>query len=207
VSLAVMPESKTAQKRGNPGMRQPMISTFFSQTAKGPQTAARSEPLSSSSSPIDLTISDGEEPPAKKPKMEHKKTLVCTTPERRLQNLPTPASRWRYDPTPSPEKRLVDPEAKKRRELFAKQLLEEDSPLVDPTGASSDGHGLPSDHADGELVSSEAESDNKFKHLQELFARKTEQKKNRKAAQERPSKKRAELGPSGEPYTALELQV
>jgi len=200
-------ESKAAQKRGNAGMRQPMISTFFSQTAKGPQAGASSEPLPSSSSPIDLTVSDDEEPPTKKKKMAHKPTLACTTPERQPQNPHTPASRWRYDPTPSPEKRPVDPEAKKRRELFAKQLLAEDSPLVDLTGASSDGHGLPSDHADGEPDSSEAESDSKFKHLQELFARKAEQKKKGKAVQERPSKKRAELGPSGEPYTALELQV
>jgi hypothetical protein len=40
-----------------------------------------------------------------------------------------------------------------------------------------------------------------------MFARKTEQKKKRKVTQERTSKKQPELGPSGEPYTALELQV
>jgi hypothetical protein len=71
----------------------------------------------------------------------------------------------------------------------------------------SDGHGLPSDRADREPNSSGVESDSEFKQLQVLFARKTEQKKKRKVNQERTSKKQPELGPSGEPYTALELQV
>jgi hypothetical protein len=97
----------------------------------------------------------------------------------------------------------VDPEAKKRRELFAKQLLADN---IDTTGAPNE-HGLPSDHADGEPDSSGAESDSEFKQLQELFALKTEQKKKRKTTQARSSKKQTELGPSGEPYTALELQV
>lgn len=97
----------------------------------------------------------------------------------------------------------MDPEAKKRRELFAKQLLVEDG-IVDTTGMLD---GLPSDHADVGPDSSGAESDSKFKQLQELFARKTEQKKKGKACQERSSKKQTEVGPSGEPYTALELQV
>ncbi|KAI0003416.1 DNA mismatch repair protein MSH3 [Russula compacta] len=70
-----------------------------------------------------------------------------------------------------------------------------------------DGHGVSIDHADGEPHSSGAESDSKFKQLQELFARRTEQKTQGKATQERSLKKRAEVGPSGEPYTALELQV
>ena len=178
-----------------------MISSFFSQPSKGAGIGA--EPLSSSSSPIDLTISD-DEPPAKKQKTAHRPTPDSST-QRRPQSPHTPASRWRYVPSQSPEKPPVDPEAKKLRELFAKQLLAEKSSSVGPTGA--DGHDLPSDHADGELDSSEAGSDSEFKHLQELFARKTEQKTKRKATQERSSKKRTELGPSGEPYTALELQV
>jgi DNA mismatch repair protein MSH3 len=65
----------------------------------------------------------------------------------------------------------------------------------------------PAEHAQGASDSSEAESEGKFKQLQELFARKTEQRKKGKATQDKPSKKQAELGPSGEPYTALELQV
>jgi DNA mismatch repair protein MSH3 len=178
-----------------------MISSFFSQPSKG--VGIGPEPLSSSSSPIDLTISDDEEPPAKKQKTAHRPPDFGT--QCRPQSPHTPASRWRHVPSHSPEKPPVDPEAKKRRELFAKQLLVENGSFVGTTGA--DGHDLPSDHADGEPDCSGAGSDSEFKHLQELFARKTEQKKKRKATQERSSKKRTELGPSGDPYTALELQV
>jgi len=84
--------------------------------------------------------------------------------------------------------------------------LVEDSTSVDTTGVL-EGNGLPSDHANAEPDSSGPESDSKFRQLQEMFAHKTEQKKKRKATQERSSKKQPEVGPSGEPYTALELQV
>jgi hypothetical protein len=183
-----------------------MLSSFFSQPSKG--AGAGSEPLSSSSSPIlvvDLTISDDDEQPAKKRKTTHGPTSDSNT-QCQHQSPHPPASRWRYVPSQSPEKAPVDPEAKKRRELFAKQLLADNSSFVDITGPS-DGHGLPSDQADGEPNSSGVGSDSEFKQLQVLFARKTEQKKKRKLTQERTSKKQPELGPSGEPYTALELQV
>jgi hypothetical protein len=180
-----------------------MISSFFSQPSKG--AGPSSELLSSSGSPIDLTFSDNEEPPAKKKKVAHGLTSDSST-QRQPQSPDAPASRWRYVPSQSPEKLPVDPEAKKRRELFAKQLLADNSSFVDMTGAP-DEHGLPSGHADGEPESSGAGSDSEFKQLQELFALKTEQKKKRKVTQERSSKKQTELGPSGEPYTALELQV
>jgi hypothetical protein len=195
-------ESKSTQKT-SAGLRQPMISSFFSQPSKG--AGAGSEPLSSSSLPIDLTISDDDEQPAKKRKMTHGPTSDSNT-QRQHQSPHPPASRWRYVPSQSPEKNPVDPETKKRRELFAKQLLADNSSFVDMAGPS-DGHGLPSDRADREPNSSGVESDSEFKQLQVLFARKTEQKKKRKLTQERTSKKQPELGPSGEPYTALELQV
>ncbi len=180
-----------------------MISSFFSQPSKS--VGASSEPLSSSSSPIDLTISDDDKPPAKKQKTTHGPTSGSST-QHQYQSPQPPASRWCYVPSQSPEKPSVDPGAKKRRELFAKQLLADNSSFVDTT-EGSDGYGLPSDHADGEPNSSGAESDSEFKQLQELFARKTEQKKKRTMTQERSSKKQIEVGPSGEPYTALELQV
>jgi DNA mismatch repair protein MSH3 len=195
------PESKTTKERGSAGMRQPIISSFFSQTVKG--AGARSEPLSVDPSlPIDLTISDDEGPPIKKKKIAHEPTL------NRSSQPHSSASRWQYeyDPSPSPEKRPIDPETKKQRESFAKHLLVENSISVDTAGAL-DGHGFPSDHANAEQDSSGAESDSKFKQLQELFARKTEQRRKGKATQERSSKKQTEVGPSGEPYTALELQV
>lgn len=100
----------------------------------------------------------------------------------------------------------MSPEAKTRREQFARRLLVTNNPSTD-SGGKLDVYSTPTEHAQGESDSSEAESEGKFKQLQELFARKTEQRKKGKATQEKPSKKKAELGPSGEPYTALELQV
>ena len=201
-SIAAMryPESKSTQNTGV-GLRQPMISSFFSQPSRG--AGADPGPLLSSRSPIDLTISDDDEQPTKKRKTTHGPTSDSNT---QSQHQSPPASRWRYVPSQSPEKAPVDPEVKKRREQFAKHLLADNSSFVDTTGPS-DGRGLPSDHAAGEPNSSDVESDNEFKHLQELFARKAEQKKKRNVTQERSSKKQPELGPSGEPYTALELQV
>lgn len=204
VVAAVMrqPESKT-KNSGSAGMRQPIISTFFSQAVKGPGTSP--EPLARSSSPIDLTISDDEGPPTKKKKVTHGPTPdPISHPQ--LQSPRPSASRWCYDPSPSPEKRPLDPEAKKRRESFAKRLLVGSSTPVNTAGVL-EGNCLPSGHADAKPDSSGPESDSKFKQLQEIFARKSEQKKKGKATQERSSKKQTEVGPSGEPYTALELQV
>jgi hypothetical protein len=186
-----------------------MISSFFSQGSKGLGTSSEPQVPSSSNSPIDLTVSDDEERPVKKRKMEYKPALESVDKTQpKIQH--TPASQWRYDPSPSPEKRSVDPQTKKRRELFSKQLLEDNSSFIDTT-ERSDGGGLPSGRTDGEREpdSSGAESDSGFKRLQELFARKVEQKKKGKAPQEREraSRKQVTVGPSGEPYTALELQV
>ena len=179
-----------------------MISSFFSQPSKDSGTSF--EPPLRSGSPIDLTISDEEEPPTKKQKTRHGPTSDSST-QRQSQSQHAHASRWCYVPSQSPEKIPLNSEAKERRELYSKQLLAENSSFVDASEAP--GHGLPSDHADGEPDSSGADSDNEFKHLQKLFARKTELKKPRKATQERTTKKQTELGPSGEPYTALEQQV
>ncbi len=100
----------------------------------------------------------------------------------------------------------MDPEAKKRREQFSRRLLVENNPSTASDG-QLDVCNMETRHACGGLDSSEAESDGKFRQLQEVFARKTEQRKKGKTTQDRPSKKQEELGPSGEPYTALELQV
>src|SRR5713101_2767082 len=119
------PESKSTQKTGA-GLRQPMISSFFSQPSKG--AGAGSEPLSTTSSPIDLTISDDDEQPTKKRKTRHGPTSSFNAQHEHQSPHPPASSRWRYVPSQSPEKTpVLDPEAKKRRELFAKQLLADNS--------------------------------------------------------------------------------
>lgn len=183
-------------------MRQPVISSFFSQNPKNVSSANPSEPLSRDMSPIDLTISDGEEPPPKKLKTTHERALRSPQLQPQSARSHLPASQWRYEPSQSPERRLIGPEAKKRREQFARLLI-----ANDPSMRADDLCSTPAEHAQGVSDCSEAESEGKFKQLQELFARKTEQRKKGKATQDKPSKKQAELGPSGEPYTALELQV
>lgn len=186
-------------------MRQPVISSFFSQNPKNAGSANPSEPLSRDMSPIDLTISDGEEPPPKKLKTAHEPALRSPQLQPQSAHSRSPASQWRYEPSQSPEKRHIGTEAKKRREQFARILVANDPSM------GADVHldlcSTPAEHSQGVSDSSEAESEGKFKQLQELFARKTEQRKKGKATQDKPSKKQAELGPSGEPYTALELQV
>jgi DNA mismatch repair protein MSH3 len=186
-------------------MRQPVISSFFSQNPKNAGSANPSEPLSRAMSPIDLTISDGEEPPMKKLKTTHEPTL--RSPQLQSQSAPprSPASQWCYEPSQSSEKRQMGKEAKTRREQFARRLLVANNSPMDSDRQLD--VCTPTEHAQGGSDSSETESEGKFKQLQELFARKTEQRKKGKATQGKPSKKQSELGPSGEPYTALELQV
>ena len=186
-------------------MRQPVISSFFSQNPKNASSANHSEPLSRDTSPIDLTISDGEEPPPKKLKTTHERALRSPQLQPQSAHSHSPASQWRYEPSQSPEKRHIGPEAKERREQFARLLVANDPPMG--ADVHLDLFSTPAENAQGVSDSSEAESEGKFKQLQELFARKTEQRKKGKATQDKPSKKQAELGPSGEPYTALELQV
>lgn len=99
----------------------------------------------------------------------------------------------------------MGPEAKAHREQFARRLLVTNNPSMDSDRQLD--VCTPTEHAQGGSDSSEAESEGKFKQLQELFARKTEQRKKGKVTQVKPSKKQVELGPSGEPYTALESQV
>ncbi|KAH9180266.1 DNA mismatch repair protein MSH3 [Lactarius sanguifluus] len=187
-------------------MRQPVISSFFSQNARNSGSANPSAPLSRATSPIDLTISDGEEPPTKRLKTVHEPAL--RSPQLQPQSGPprSPASQWCYEPSQSPEKRHMAPEAKKRREQFARRLLVANNPSAESDG-QLDVCTTHTQHAQGGSDSSEAESEGKFKQLQELFARKTEQRTKGKATQDKLSKKQAELGPSDEPYTALELQV
>lgn len=186
-------------------MRQPVISSFFSQNPKNAGSTNPSESLSRDMSPIDLTISDGEEPPPKKLKTTHERALRSPQLQPQTARSRSPASQWRYEPSQSPEKRHIGPETKKRREQFARLLVANDPSMR--TDVHLDLCSTPAEHAQGASDSSEAESEGKFKQLQELFARKTEQRKKGKATQDKPSKKQAELGPSGEPYTALELQV
>ncbi|KAH9001542.1 DNA mismatch repair protein MSH3 [Lactarius akahatsu] len=184
-------------------MRQPVISSFFSQNTRNSGSANPSAPLSRATSPIDLTISDGEGPPTKRLKTAHEPAL--RSPQLQPQSGPprSPPSQWCYEPSQSPEKRHMAPEARKRREQFSRRLLVANNPSAESDGLCT----APAQHAQGESDSSEAESEGKFKQLQELFARKTEQRTKGKATQDKPPKKQAEVGPSGEPYTALELQV
>ncbi|KAI0260994.1 DNA mismatch repair protein MSH3 [Gloeopeniophorella convolvens] len=198
-------QPKGRSKSGNAATRQPMISSFFSQPSRTPSAPDGGH---RSSSPIDLTLSGDEAPPpAKKRKITHALKRDVTPPSSLQPQGGSTSSQWRYEPSQSPERRPVDPEVQKRREQFAKRLLVKETSSVD-VGRKTDDEDTPHSRGD-DAGSSGDESDDKFKQLQKLFTQKTDPKKKgkAKAAPAKRSKKQVEIGPSGEPYTALELQV
>jgi DNA mismatch repair protein MSH3 len=103
----------------------------------------------------------------------------------------------------------------KRHEAFKKRLLLDNASFL-PNGEPPEEEVVDRDHGAGAEASepeSEGEgSDDQFERLQAMFA--NEKGKSARKGKgvkskitQKPSRKAAEIGPSGEPYTPLELQV
>lgn len=189
---------------------QARISSFFTQS---PKKTGRGR------TPIDLTQDSDEEPQAKRRKTTSTfftpgastSKVAQTTPQHTQE--PVVSSRYRYDPS-GPTKhpiadhpRAKDPVRRQRKERLRKILLGDDN--VFSQGQQEDEEVAEDDDVeeDGDQQENN-EATAKFKSLMQDYtspepsSKRTSAK--RKAAQPKP---REEIGPSGQTYTLLELQV
>ena len=177
------------------GGTQPTISTFF----QASPSATRKR--TTSSFPIDLTAdSDDDKLPAvKRPRREH------TTPSAPAHSAGSTED-WRFSPEKSMQtnvKKIRTTSEKERHEAFKRKLLQDNNRFL--KAESSTTVQVNQDAMEVDESSSEEES---FIKLSDMFSHKDKGKGKAggKAAVKSP-KKHVELGPSGQSYTPLELQV
>lgn len=182
---------------------QPTISNYFQPTSIPRKTGRRM------SSPIDLTVEDGElELPSKR--------LRLTGPDE-----PPPLNRagasssssvndWRYSPDrpKSLHKRPSDLRTKsdeKRLAAFKRSLLQDNNRFIkkDHPGEVGPDQEISLVNEAKHVVDGAGQYSDTFKQLTDMFSNPRKQKGIVKTS----AKKVMELGPSGEPYTPLEKQV
>jgi DNA mismatch repair protein MSH3 len=198
--------------------KQATISTYFSQ--RSPHGGKKR-----ASSPIDLTVDEPASPPVKRTRPsltgpEIPESCGARAGSSRTASYSTSvAEQWRY--TPSSPERIQEPrtaasdvERRKRHEAFKAKLLENNSIFVRKNSAKqNEADAL--EMEEGENIADkdlDSDSDGGFRSLTALFENKSKGKGKavvRGHGNAAPSrgKKSAEVGPSGQPYTPLELQV
>jgi DNA mismatch repair protein MSH3 len=199
---------------------QSVLSSYFSQSVSGntlPSSAkARQSVGQRSSSPVDLTAASDEERPMKRRKVVDASLLVTPSHVQDVQQavLPPTVDQYRFSTQPSTG--VSDQERKKtraNRHERAKQILLSGLNVLD---RAVDGEYLPEEQSDAEEPSQLAsgavaaeDSGDKFTETLAFFAHASakSQTNRKKAAPNRLPMKQQEIGPSGEPYTPLELQV
>lgn len=187
--------------KGTGDASQATISSFFQPSPVKSKTKKRGI---SPSGAIDLTADSDVEPSAKRPRRRE--------PTSPIHGSSTSASeQWRFTSS-SPDKaearnvkatELTEAESaakRARHEAFKKKLLLDNNPFL---RKKFDVSVTPLE--DGPSETSGEESDQAFKELNVMFSNKGKGKA--KAPPPRTSKKPAVLGPSGQSYTPLELQV
>lgn len=223
-----MPESSTSKK-------QSILSSYFSQPSGSSTHTSSSHRLATagqrSSSPIDLTNSLDEERPSKRRKVSDrpadtgKSQLERNTP--RLASKNSTIVQYRFGSQVSSQTLSAEAEnARLRRHERAKRLLLSDHNVLDRQGSKEQGEHDASDPEEEEeqrrstspvKVTSQGAAleagGDKFEETMAFFANSSAKNKGGRkkaattAAPARVTKKVQEIGPSGEPYTPLELQV
>jgi DNA mismatch repair protein MSH3 len=187
---------------GNEPASRATISSFFQ---SAPLKSKAKKRGASPTGAIDLTADSDGEPPVKKSRRNGPASQKTGSPS-------GAAEQWRFTPT-SPDKaeshttKVKEPTeaeaaAKKaRREAFKKKLLLENNRFI---RKESDTTMAPIEEAPIEI--SGGESDSAFKELNLMFSNKGKGKARAPMTAKQP-KKALVLGPSGQSYTPLELQV
>jgi DNA mismatch repair protein MSH3 len=182
---------------------QPTISAFFqaSPSATRKRTA--------STFPIDLTAdSDDDEIPAtKRPRLPGHKHTTPSAPAQYSAGSTSVADDWRFSSEKSKQatvKKIRTSSEKERHEAFKRKLLQDNNRFLKQESSTVQMN-QDAMEVDESVASSEEESFNK---LSDMFSHKDKGKgKARGKAAVKSPKKHVELGPSGQPYTPLELQV
>ena len=194
--------------------KQAHISSFFTQS----QRTSTSKRRAPAAFPVDLTSggSDGESslPPSKR-----QKTSDAGSPLPQGSAPPVVAGpvlrKYGYIRGDAPETTPRTTAQQARHEKFKKRLLLDDGALLPnpPMCGAEGGTGVddntldPLDATHESESEPDQESDDQFKELQERFANKGRKGKQPVPSPKKRTKRVVEVGPSGQPYTPLELQV
>ena len=183
---------------------QPTISAFFqaSPSATRKRTA--------SSFPIDLTVDSNDDddlPATKRPRLPGHEHTTPSAPAQYSAGSTSVGDDWRFSPEKSKQttvKKIRTSSEKERHEAFKRKLLQDNNRFL-KNESSIVQMNQDAMEVDESVASSEEESFNK---LSDMFSHKEKGKGKAggKTAVKSP-KKHVELGPSGQSYTPLELQV
>ena len=187
------------------GRSQPTISAFFQSASPQKSPSATRKRTTSSFPPVDLTAdSDDDELPAiKRPRLFGRQDAASPTGVTGSTNV---ADSWRFSPEDSKQvnvQKIRTASEIERHEAFKRKLLQDNNPFLRKESSTVQ---MNQDSMEvDESVDSEEESFNK---LSDMFSHKDKgkEKVGSKAAVKSP-KKHVELGPSGQSYSPLELQV
>lgn len=197
---------------------QPTISAFFQATPHHPyEESVKRRHIASS--PIDLTISDDEQGPSKKLKgsggarFSAPNIIPSSSAHGGVAPAFLPGERWRFLPGPpdtsgstsKDNRSAAEKEAARRvHEAFKERLLPKNSLFRQDTPTEDDTVSVSEDAGE----SSVEDSDDAFTKLTEMFSNKFKKAKGKaKATTTKRQKSDVKMGPSGEAYTPLELQV
>jgi DNA mismatch repair protein MSH3 len=183
---------------------QPTISAFF----QASPSATRKRTVSSF--PIDLTAdSDDDELPAvKRPRLPGSEHSSPSAPVQHSAGSTSVAEDWRFSPEKSKQgnvKKIRTTSEKERHEAFKRKLLEDNNRFLKKESSTIHVNQDAMEVDESVAASSDEESFNK---LSDMFSHKDKGKgKAGGKATVKSPKKNVELGPSGQSYTPLELQV
>ena len=184
---------------------QPTISAFF----QASPSATRKRTATTSTFPIDLTADndDDELPAIKRPRLPGREHTTPSTPAQYSARSTNVADDWRFSPEKSKQANAEKNQSideKERHEAFKRKLLQDNNRFLRKESSTIQMN-RDAMEVDESVASSEEESFNK---LSDMFSHKDKGKGKAgiKTAVRSP-KKHVELGPSGQSYTPLELQV
>jgi DNA mismatch repair protein MSH3 len=181
---------------------QQAISRFFPVNASGKRAR----------SPVDLTLDSDEEQPAKRAKIADN-TTSTTFRANKSHPIESPIKKkYKFvtmEDSPPPKPKAVDLATKRKQEKRRKELKETLKQTFNQTNGR--GSSPPSEVDDtidltGQSTDDE-DSDGKMKRLRNLYESTLVANKRTGSTQSGKSKKDDLIGPSGQPYTPLELQV
>ncbi|TFK27399.1 DNA mismatch repair protein MSH3 [Coprinopsis marcescibilis] len=190
--------------------KQATISAFFGSGSPTKRSTKRPSDI------IDLTAEEAATPPRKRSKNQSSRAspyfLGASSSSGTLPPRAGITEEYGYSAEKPTENKPRTAAQQKRHEEFKQRLLL-DSTLFLPNGVTTEKETLEQDHgagAEANDMDTEPESevetpDEQFRKLQEMFTNKG--KKVTKKSTTAIAKKAVEIGPSGKPYTPLELQV
>lgn len=171
---------------------QSTLSNFFQ------RHTSEKTPKKRPASPIDLTVSDDDG------SVQRKKPRTNTGEG--TSNLRTTED-WSFSPDKPRKMASPTPAQRQRREKFKMKLLQDNGSSLWRSSQAPQTEPDPMDvQEENSLVSEEDSCDGAFQKLTEIFSHKSKGKSKATASPKR-TKRHVEIGPSGQAYTPLELQV